>query len=132
MSLPRNHQGPPQVGTLLGSIRRIVEDEGFAIHPDKTGVHRRGGRQMITGLVVNGGSPRSPRDFRRRLRAAIHNRTNGKPSPDGESLSTLIGMAAYVYMSDPVRGEKFLDALRELDRAQVSASARIEGPPPQT
>jgi RNA-directed DNA polymerase len=117
-SLPMDHQGPPRVGTLLGSVRRIVEDEGFAVHPDKTAVARRGGRQKITGLVVNGDQgPRTPREFRRQLRAAIHNRAKGKPGLDGEGLSTLVGMAAYVYMSDPVRGEKYLDALRELDRA---------------
>jgi hypothetical protein len=88
------------------------------VHPDKTAVARRGGRQKITGLVVNGGQPpRTPREFRRQLRAAIHNRSKGKPSPGGEGLSTLIGMAAYVYMSDPVRGEEYLEALRELDRA---------------
>jgi hypothetical protein len=113
-SLPHNHQGPPRVGTLLGSIRRIVEDEGFSVHPDKTAVARRGGRQKITGLVVNGSKPpRAPREFRRRLRAAIHNRARGKPSLDGETLSTLVGMAAYVYMSDPVQGKEYLDALRE-------------------
>jgi hypothetical protein len=117
-SLPENHQGPLRVGALLGSVRRIVEDEGFAVHPDKTAVARRGGRQKITGLVVNGDQPpRAPREFRRQLRAAIHNRTKGKPSPDGESLSKLIGMSAYVYMSEPVRGEKYLEALRDLDRA---------------
>src|SRR5262249_44704068 len=117
-SLPMDHQGPPRVGALLGSVRRIVEGEGFSIHPDKTAVARRGGRQKITGLVVNGdGSPRTPREFRRRLRAAIPSGAAGKPSPDGEGLSTLIGMAAYVYMSDPAQGEKCLEALRELDRA---------------
>ena len=34
-SAPR--QGEPGIGTLLGSVRRIVEDEGFSIHPGKTG-----------------------------------------------------------------------------------------------
>jgi RNA-directed DNA polymerase len=127
-SLPQDHQGPPRVGPLLGSVRRIVEDEGFAIHPDKTAVARRGGRQRITGLVVNGDRPpRTPREFRRQLRAAIHNRARGKPSPDGEGLSTLIGMAAYVYMSDPARGEEYLEALRELDRAAAD-HATAESP----
>ena len=50
-------------------------------------------------------------------------------APDGETLSTLIGMAAYVYMSDPKKGEGFLDALRELDRSTASALATIKGPP---
>jgi RNA-directed DNA polymerase len=128
-SLPPNHQGPPGVGVLLGSIRRVVEDEGFSVHPDKTAVARPGGRQKITGLVVNGSkSPRAPRVFRRRLRAAIHNRAMGKPAPAGESISTLVGMAAYVYMSDPERGKAYLDALGELDRQAASARPGGDGP----
>ena len=54
---PAGHKGPPRVGTLLGSIRRVVEAEGFRVHPDKTAVARTGGRQRITGLVVNGAAP---------------------------------------------------------------------------
>lgn len=127
-SLPHDHQGPPRVGALLGSVRRIVEGEGFTIHPDKTAVGRPGGVQKVTGLVVNDASPpRVPRDFKRRLRAAIHNRTLGKPSPPGESLSTLVGMAAYIYMTDPVLGEKYLEALRELDHAEAPAPPSSNG-----
>ena len=115
-SLPAGHAGPPRVGTLLGSIRRIVEAEGFQVHPDKTAVARSGGRQRITGLVVNGdGPPRVPRDFKRRLRAAIHNRLQGKPAPEGESLSTLLGWAAYLHMTNPADGEKYLAELARLD-----------------
>jgi hypothetical protein len=132
-SLPPNHQGSPRTGALLGSIRRIVEDEGFLIHANKTAVARRGGRQKITGLVVNGQQPpRAPREFRRRLRAAIHNRAMGKPSPDGETVSTLIGMAAYVSMSDPKRGKQYLDALGELDRPAASAPAAAGHPPSES
>jgi RNA-directed DNA polymerase len=134
-SLPAGHKGPPRVGTLLGSIRRIVEGEGFQVHPDKTAVARNGGRQRITGLVVNGdGPPRVPRDFKRRLRAAIHNRTRGKPTPEGESLSTLIGWAAYIHMTDPAAGEKYLAELTRLDEIGAginpvsSAETEVAGP----
>lgn len=114
-SLPAGHQGPPRVGALLGSVRRIVADEGFSIHPDKTAVSRSGGRQRITGLVVNGPRPpRVPREFKRRLRAAIHNRTRGKPSPAGDTLTTLTGCAAYVSMTDPALGAKYLAALGQV------------------
>jgi RNA-directed DNA polymerase len=127
-SLPAGHKGPPRVGTLLGSVRRIVEGEGFSVHPDKTAVSRSGGRQRITGLVVNGDAPpRAPRDFRRRLRAAIHNRLQGKPSPDGESLSTLVGWAAYVFMTDPEAGEKYLAELRKLDELAGVATTETGG-----
>lgn len=119
-SLPGDHKGPPHVGTLLGSIRRIVEGEGFTIHPDKTTVGRPGGRQKITGLVVNGSAPpRVPREFRRKLRAAIHNRSLGKPSPEGESLSTLYGMAAYISMTDPELGRGYFESLQRLDPTTV-------------
>jgi hypothetical protein len=127
-SLPSGHQGPPHVGTLLGSVRRIVEDEGFSTHPSKTAVARRGGRQRITGLVVNGEKPpRVPREFKRRLRAAIHNRVHGKPSPADESLSTLVGRAAYIYMTDPIQGEKYLDALGQRDERQSAVPPISEG-----
>ncbi len=126
-SLPAGHAGPPRVGTLLGSIRRIVEGEGFSIHPAKTAVARRGGRQRITGLVVNGDrSPRVPRDLRRRLRAAIHNRLRGKTGPEGESLSTLLGWAAYVHMTDPASGEKLAAELARLDGLAGVAAARSD------
>ena len=65
-SLPESHKGKPNLGALLGSVRRIVEDEGFALHPDKTRVARSGSRQKVTGLVVNGSdAPRVPRKLRR-------------------------------------------------------------------
>jgi hypothetical protein len=112
-SLPADHKGKPRQGTLLGSVRRIIEAEGFRINPDKTRVHRRGGRQQVTGLVINGaGTPRVPRALRRQLRAAAHNLNQGKPLKDGETVARLEGYAAYVYMTDPKAGGKLLAALR--------------------
>jgi hypothetical protein len=103
-------EGPPRLGALLGCVRRIVEAEGFAVHPEKTRVHRTGGRQSVTGLVVNGGGPRVPREVRRMLRAAAHNLKAGKPLPEGETLARLMGYAAYVYMTDPKLGGTLLAA----------------------
>jgi hypothetical protein len=111
-SLPAAHQGEPGIGTLLGTVRRIVEDEGFSIHPGKTAVARRGGRQRITGLVVNGDlEPRVPRELRRRLRAAVHNHVHGRPSDRADPPATLAGWAAYLCMTDPALGKKYLEML---------------------
>ena len=72
-------------------------------------VSRPGGRQRVTGLVVNGdGSPRVSRQLKRELRAAIHNLKKGKPLKEGESIARLVGYAAYVHMADPVLGKKYL------------------------
>lgn len=112
-SLPATFEGEYELGKLLGAIKRIVADEGFTVHPDKTRVLRDGNSQRITGMVVNGeGEPRVPRETRRMLRAAIHNIKQGKPYRDDESLQTLLGYAAYIYMADPEDGQKYLDALR--------------------
>jgi hypothetical protein len=112
-SLPAGHAGAPKLGTLLGTVRRVVESEGFRVHPEKTRVARSGGRQRVTGLVVNGdGPPRVPRKLKRQLRAAVHNISNGKGLKDGETTERLLGYAAYVYMCDPKLGAKYLAALR--------------------
>jgi hypothetical protein len=111
-SLPLGHRGKPRLGTLLGQVRRIVEAEGFRLHPDKTRVHRSGGRQQVTGLVVNGtGAPRVPRALRRQLRAAAHNVRHGKPLREGETVERLTGYAAYVHMTDPRLGALLFAAL---------------------
>src|SRR5262245_21874664 len=55
-SIPRQQQGDPKLGTIMGTVRRVVEDEGFRVHEDKTRVSRSGGRQKVNGFVVNGQS----------------------------------------------------------------------------
>lgn len=117
-SLPRKHKGKPSLGKLLGVVRRVVEEEGFRVHPDKTRVARSGGRQTVTGLVVNGGeSPRAPRKLRRQLRAAVHNLKNGKPLKEGETPERLAGLAAYVQMTDPKLGKSLRATLENLTPA---------------
>ncbi|MEZ4379909.1 MAG: reverse transcriptase family protein [Nannocystaceae bacterium] len=98
---------PPRVGSLLGGVAKIAADEGFAVHPDKTRVARKGGRQQITGLVVNGGGqPRVPRTLRRQVRAMLHNLSRGKALREGESLSQLAGYIAYIEMNHPKLGKE--------------------------
>ncbi len=115
-SLPEGHKDKPKLGVLLGSVGRIAVDEGFQVHPKKTHVARKGARQKVTGLVVNGsGTPRVPRTLKRQLRAAIHNASHGKPLKAGETVARLAGHAAYVYMTDPKLGAKLLKQLAALD-----------------
>ncbi len=108
------------IGKLLRAVTMIVADEGFTIKRTKTRVMRAGGRQKVTGLVVNtaAGRPpaRVPRDVQRKLRAAIKNRELGRPGR-GESLDALRGMAAYVMMTDRTRGRAFMERLDRLSKA---------------
>lgn len=125
----KRNQRPP-VAVLLARVEHVVQAEGFRLHPDKTRVARKGTRQRVTGLVVNGakeGIPaaRVPRDVVRRLRAAIHNREQGKKKGrEDESLEQLKGMAAFIHMTDPVKGRAFLAQLEKL------AAREAQEPPP--
>ena len=111
-SLPDGHKGEPKLGYLLGAVRRIVEDEGFAVKDKKTQVARKGSRQSVTGLLVNGdGPPRVSRALKRQVRAAVHNLQQGKPLRDGETIYQLIGYAAFIAMVEPDLGKRYLAAL---------------------
>ena len=104
------------LGKLKAAVRRVLEQEGFAVHPGKTRILRGGRRQTVTGLVVNPapGRPeaRVPRKVRRQLRAALHNWAQGKQGED--NLDRLAGLAAYVYMTDPQEGRRYLDQIATL------------------
>lgn len=115
-SLPEGHKGEPKLGLLLGSIGRIAADEGFVVNPKKTQVARKGSRQKVTGLVVNGaGAPRVPRALKRQIRAAAHNLSTGKGLKAGETVTRLLGYAAYIHMTDPKLGAKLLAQLASKD-----------------
>ena len=102
----------PEITHLLGSVKRILGEEGFKVNTKKTGVIREGAVQEVTGLVVNGkGAPRVNRQTKRQMRAAIHNLKQGRMLPEGESLDRLRGYAAYIAMTDRVLGMGMLDDL---------------------
>ncbi len=114
-SLPTSHKGHPRIGNLMGGVKMIIAEEGFTLHPDKTRIMRTGARQAVTGLIVNGqGKPRVPRETRRKLRAAINNQKHGKPLHENESLYTLLGYSAFVYMTDRQLGAQWIQDLKPL------------------
>jgi RNA-directed DNA polymerase len=105
-------------GTMLARIRWIAEQEGFAEHPTKTRVLRRGRRQEVTGVVVNhqlGVERATLRKFRALLFQI------GKDGPAGKTwgaspdlFASVIGYANFVRMVDPAKGEKLLATARAL------------------
>jgi len=78
---------------------RVVEEEGFAINPDKTRIMHSGGCQTVAGVVVNDVLGLS-RQVRRRLRAAIHQfgKMHAAGNADPALLRRLDGKVAYVSM----------------------------------
>jgi retron-type reverse transcriptase len=107
-----------QMSLTMSRVRAIVRDEGFVINEAKGRVQRRGGRQQVTGIVVND-KLGLPRDEVRRLRAIVHGATktglaaqNREGREDFEAW--LRGKLAYLAMIDPARAAPLI---ARLDRA---------------
>ncbi len=97
-----------KVGSALAFLRRVAAAEGFAVHPEKVRVVRSGGRQEVTGVVVNE-KPGVVRAELRRFRALLYQIE--KDGPDGKHwghggdvLEAALGFASYVAMVDPAKG----------------------------
>lgn len=101
-----------KVTMLIAVASKIASDEGFRLNKQKTRVLRRGGRQRVTGVVVNSEMGLSRTD-RRRLRAAIHQLS----SDDKAARSRIEGKLAYLQMLNP-------DQARPLQAAFADACDR--------
>jgi hypothetical protein len=94
--------GPASLLKILPTVRRIVEEEGFATAEEKTRIMRRGSRQKVCGVVVNERA-RLPRELRRRIRAMRHRASLPAEARKGPapSASTLRGYAGLLSMFEP-------------------------------
>ena len=112
-SYPANRKKPAEINRLIGGVKRILGEEGFAVNVKKTHVIRQSSTQEVTGLIVNGkGQPRVNRQLKRQMRAAIHNLKQGRALPEGESMQRLQGYAAYIAMTDRKLGIGMLEELK--------------------
>ncbi len=119
------------VGKLMRRVRYLIQREGFTVHPDKTRVLRRAGRQEVTGIVVNDrlGVERATL---RRFRAVLHQIEKDGPEgktwgPGGNVLGSILGFANFVNMVDPEKGA----ALRERAKALCERHGYTPPKPPR-
>lgn len=97
-----------RVSTVLKAVPRVVADEGFTVHPDKTRVMTKGRRQEVTGLIVNerlGVPRRHLRRFRAVTEQVRRDGPKGKRFGLGDDVvASLFGFAAFVQMVDGAKG----------------------------
>jgi RNA-directed DNA polymerase len=98
---------------------RIIQEERFELHPQKTRIYRRSSRQIVTGLVVNDQAS-MPRTVRRRMRAILHNaRTTGLEAQNRNGhrrfSAYLKGMIGLIHMTSPQQAARLRAALDALD-----------------
>lgn len=85
---------------IIPFVARVLGDYGYELEPAKINIFRRGRRQIVTGLVVNE-KVNVPRRLRRRLRAAVHRRSqghqptwHGRPMDDPELMGRIAALGA--------------------------------------
>ncbi|ASZ12330.1 retron St85 family RNA-directed DNA polymerase [Chitinophaga pendula] len=122
-------------GQLIWSVKQVVKEEGFTIHPDKLKVMRKGDQRAVTGIVVNE-QLSLDRATLRKFRALLHqisqtglaNKSWGK----GNIISSMEGYANYVAMVKPALGAQFKQTLANLlarDDIKQAARAMWTGTP---
>jgi hypothetical protein len=100
--------------SLLPRITQLLRGMGYSLNAKKTRVYRKGGRQLVTGLVVNNAT-NLPRDTRRNLRAAVHAfNSTGRATWKGSELtsSQLSGHLLYYAMTNANAANGLLKTVR--------------------
>ena len=107
---------------VKGKAEGFLEAMGMELNRKKTRVSFRGGRQAVTGLVVNE-RPGVPREYKRRLRQEIYQyRKFGLPETETDSekyRARLLGKIRYVLSVQP-EDAWFAQAEQELKRRNPS------------
>lgn len=99
--------------SLQRGVLQILEAEQFIVNPDKIAIMRKGARQSVTGLVVNGDlGPRVSRRDLKRFRAVLHDiDTKGAEAVSEKMGKSAIhyarGYLAFVHMVCPRTADKF-------------------------
>jgi hypothetical protein len=105
-------------GGLLSLVRRVLREEGFQVHPDKTRVLRRGRQQEVTGVVVND-KLSVDRKTLTRFRAVLFQIERDGPQGkrwgnSDDVIAAVEGYANFVMMVDPEKGRAFKARARAL------------------
>ena len=99
---------------MLKPLEKNLAKMGYELDPKKTNIFRNGRRQTVTGAVVNQKISLA-RPLRKKLRAAVHHRLNGRqPTMHGQPLSdqALKGYLSHLLMLAPEHANPLLDKLR--------------------
>jgi RNA-directed DNA polymerase len=101
------------------TVDAIARAEGFRLHPAKSRITGRGGRQTVLGLVVNR-RPNVPRADYDRLRAVLHDAARAGPAaanrgghPDFRA--HLLGRISWAGAGNPARAARLAAAYAAID-----------------
>lgn len=105
---------------LVWRIKRILQDEGFTVHPDKIRIMRKGTQQEVTGVVVNQQLSVNRKDLRE-FRSLLHNlgkNKNAQQFPENIS-NSILGYVNFIHMVNPGKANKFQKTIDKLYQDNV-------------
>lgn len=109
---------------VFPEIEQILSTNSFQINYDKVHFFNPGFPKIITGLIVQNGVVRVPKQFKRKLRQEIYYCTKYGVLTHLENVNAmhyinyrehLYGKAYYVHMIEPEVGSVYLDALDKIE-----------------
>ncbi len=86
---------------LIADVRNVLDAFGFRLNDRKTRVLRPGARRQVLGLLVDGPTPRLPKEVRRRIDMNLR----------GVREHGLARHAAHLGMADPVNAYEYIGGL---------------------
>lgn len=114
--------GTGKLSKLEGTVRRIIEDCGWTLHPGKGGVTPPGERQEFLGAVVNF-KPNASRSRYEEVRVCLHQILRSHELPEDNELDSLLGLAEWVMSLNPVRRKKLyplVSKVRQMRNGEAS------------
>lgn len=115
--------GAKGIKSLLPAAQKIIIEEGFVVNSQKTHTACRHQRQEVTGLIINDGTLKIPKEYKRKLRQEIyyckrygvceHQEKTGKKYAFFRE--HLYGKAYFIHMVEPELGEKLLAELDDIE-----------------
>jgi len=106
---------------ILFRIQKVVYSEGLRINKKKTRFLRPNNRQCVTGIVINNEQPGVPRNWVKKMRAALHNAS--KLAETGqltqETKNEIAGMAAWLKAVNAERYEKLITESKKIESIKI-------------
>jgi len=100
---------PGEIKRIAYEVAKAVYSEGFKINKKKTRYLGGNSRQSVTGILINNEQLGVPKEWVKKLRAAIHNANMQKSiGLEPANAEEITGMAAWLHSVNPERYNKII------------------------
>ena len=122
----KKRRGKKWIGLLTFAAKKILEEHGFYIRPDKTIIKGPGMRQSMLGYNLNDGRVTVSRARRHRVMHTLKRYATGELRDEGHALESLMGEVEFIATAHPKAAEEMRILGKEaMVRAGTSGRAEL-------